>query len=95
MTTAIAGCLFCRDGCEVCSPNQQLPSWFRVGKYTPAYQIDNAKLGKHPFGKKLNGHGYCETCAFLRKNGRITCTKFERDVRVSWKACEEYEDNPW
>lgn len=93
MSTATVGCLFCQTGCEICSP-RQWPSWFKVGESTPAYQLTNVAAGKHPLGAELNDSGYCEGCWFVAKNGRITCTQFQREARLYWRACKLFEENP-
>lgn len=95
MVTAVsAGCLFCKTGCDVCAPSKKLPNWFREGATTPSYQLTNVARGKHPFGARLSTHGYCETCFFAQRGTRRMCTKFNREVRFHWRACEKYEDNP-
>lgn len=93
MNTATVGCLFCKAGCEICSP-PQWPSWFKAGEATPAYQLTNVANGKHPLGGRLNDHGYCQGCMFAAKNGRIVCTEFQREVRLYWRSCEKYEEDP-
>lgn len=95
MNTAVTvGCLFCQteEGCKVCAPTKNWPSWFLVGESTPTYQLTNVRDGRHPFGGDLNSHGYCEGCYFV-ENGR--CHKYQGEVRLYWKACDKFEENPW
>ena len=94
-------CLFCNGaGCTYCHPPKH--PWFAAGSASKL-QRENVKKGLHPLGARLATNG--KTCGGCVHHKRREMNKvFHKcdlnethgpgtDIRVSWPACEKYEDD--
>lgn len=97
-------CLFCNgEGCTFCHPPKH--EWFAAGSASK-FQRKNFRRGLHPMGARLATNGKrCGSCKHhIKLTSDLTGNNFHKcdlnwtnspatDIRVTWPACVQYEDD--